>query len=258
MRLKGKVALVTGGCRGIGSGIAAAFAREGARVAINYNSSAGAASELVKSIQEEKGEAISIQGDVGSAESVLSMIEKVTEEFGRIDILVNSAGTLSSAPVLELDPNEVKRVFETNVFGLFTISQLAAKKMVSQGDGGAILNISSLVAFRPFLGASHYNASKAAVTSFTRSMALELGRYRIRVNELCPASVETDMIRKALQDPENVQMRRRTIPLGRIGTPEDLAGAAVYLCSDEASWITGVSIYTDGGLSVIPPFGPPS
>jgi 3-oxoacyl-[acyl-carrier protein] reductase len=120
------------------------------------------------------------------------------------------------------------------------------------------LNISSLVAFKPFLGAPHYNASKAAVTSLTRSMALELGRHGIRVNELCPASVETNMIRRALQDPENVEMRKRTIPLGRIGTPADLAGAAVYLCSDEASWITGVSIFTDGGLSVIPPFGPPT
>ena len=134
---------------------------------------------------------------------------------------------------------------------------MCIRDRVEQGEGGVILNISSLVAFRPFLGASHYNASKAAVSALTQSMALELGQYNIRANELCPASVETGMIRKALQDPENVKMRTGTIPLGRIGTPADVAGAAVYLCSDEASWITGVSIYTDGGLSVIPPFGPP-
>ncbi|HUV07210.1 MAG TPA: SDR family oxidoreductase [Spirochaetia bacterium] len=258
MRLEGKAALVTGGSQGIGRGIAEAFAREGARVAVNFRTSGEAASELVEEIRAKNGTALALEGDVSSEKSVHDMIERVTQEFGRIDILVNNAGTSSSAPVLELGLSELRRVFETNVFGLFHISQLAAKKMIAQGEGGAILNVSSLVASRPFLNISHYNASKAAVSAFTQSMALELGRYGIRVNEICPASVETGMTRKALQDPENVKMRKRTIPLGRIGRPEDLGGAAVFLCSEEASWITGVSIFTDGGLSLIPPFGPPS
>jgi len=258
MRLEGKAALVTGGAQGIGRGIVEAFAREGARVAVNFGRSGEAAAELVEGIRARGGTAFAVQADVSSGQAVASMMERVLDELGRIDILVNNAGTLSSSPFLDLELAELIRVFETNVFGLFALSQLAARRMVSQGDGGAILNLSSLVAFRPFLGASHYNASKAAVTALTQTMALELGRHQIRVNELCPASVETGMIRKALQDPENVAMRERTIPLRRIGTPEDVAGAAVYLCSDEAKWITGVSIFTDGGLSVIPPFGPPS
>jgi NAD(P)-dependent dehydrogenase (short-subunit alcohol dehydrogenase family) len=258
MRLKGKTALVTGAGSGIGRGIVEAFAREGASVAVNFCTSSEAASALVESIRSAQGSAIAVQADVSSKASVHKLVDEVTSALGRIDILVNNAGTTSSVPFLEITDSDFRRIFDTNVYGLFHLSQLVAKRMIAQGKGGAILNLSSLVAERPFLNSAHYNASKAAVSALTRSMALELGLFGIRVNELCPASVETGMTRKALQDPANMRMRLNTIPLGRIGKPADLAGAAVFLCSEESSWITGASIVIDGGLGVIPPFGGPS
>ena len=258
MRLKEKVALVTGGNRGIGRGIAEGFAMEGASIAINFGHHAESARAVMESIQARNGKAITVQADVSSAEAVRGMVDQVVGAFGRIDILVNNAGVNSLAPFLKLTASEVRRILEVNVTGLFLVSQAVANLMVAQGRGGCILNVSSLVAQRPFWNMAHYNASKGAVSALTQSMALELGGYGIRVNEICPASVETDINRAALQDPANRKRREEIIPLSRIGQPVDLAGAAVFLCSDEASWLTGVSLVTDGGLSVVPPFGRPS
>lgn len=259
-RLQGKTALVTGGGQGIGRGMSEGFAREGARVAVNYldlPEVRKAAEAVAGAIRAKGGEAFAVEGDLGDEASIARMVERVSAEFGPVDLLVNNAGVMSSLPVLEIEPSELRRILEINVVGLFTVSRIVARQMVTRGTGGAIVNISSLAADRPFLFCAHYNASKSAVTALTRSMAMELGQYGIRVNELCPASVQTGMTSKPMQDPANVEMRKRTIPLGRIGKPEDLAGAAIFLCSDEASWITGASILTDGGLSVIAPFGPP-
>jgi NAD(P)-dependent dehydrogenase (short-subunit alcohol dehydrogenase family) len=255
MKLKGKVALVTGARRGIGKAIALGFAREGADVIVNARNPEGAASvaEEIEASGQRSGHFIA---DVSDPDAVCSMIEKVMENFGRIDILVNNAGVSSAAPFLELDLSEVKRIIETNVLGLFYVSQQVARAMVTLGDGGAILNISSLNASKPFFNSAHYNASKGAVTMLTRSMALELGVHKIRVNEICPASVETDINRKSMQDPKSRSVRINTTPLGRIGQPQDLVGASTFLCSDDASWITGASLATDGGLRIVPPLRP--
>jgi len=258
MRLKEKVALVTGGSRGIGRAIAEAFAMEGARVAINFSQHKDDALAAMESIRSRNGKAISVQADVSSEGSVQAMVDQVVGAYGGIDILVNNAGVNSPTSFMKLTASEFKRIMEINVHGVFYASQAVAKSMIARGRGGSILNISSLVAQRPFANMAHYNASKGAVSMLTQSMALELSPYRIRVNEICPASVETDMVRVALQDPNNRKHRLETIPLGRIGQPEDVAGAAVFFCSDEASWVTGASLVTDGGLSVIPPFGRPS
>jgi glucose 1-dehydrogenase len=185
-------------------------------------------------------------------------VNEVAAAYGGIDILVNNAGVNVPAPFLQIRGADFARVMAVNVAGVFYASQAAAKAMVARGAGGCILNVSSLVATRPFANAAHYNASKAAVSALTQSMAMELGPHRIRVNEICPASVETDMSRPAFQDPKQLAHRLATIPLGRIGQPEDVAGAAVFLCSDDASWVTGASLVTDGGLSVVPPFGRPA
>ncbi len=255
MRLREKVALVTGGSRGIGRAIAEAFALEGARVAINFSQHKEGALAAMESIQSRNGKAIIVQADVSAEESVLGMIDQVVGAYGNIDILVNNAGVNSPTPFMQLSASEFKRILEVNVLGLFYVSQAVAKLMIARGKGGSILNVSSLVAQRPFVNMAHYNASKGAVSMLTQSMALELGPYKIRVNEICPASVETDINRAALQDPINRKHRLETIPLSRIGQPGDLAGAAVFLCSDDASWVTGASLVTDGGLSVIPPLG---
>jgi glucose 1-dehydrogenase len=257
MKLKDKVALVTGGGRGIGRAIAEGLAREGAKVVINYCRSKEAALAAMESIKARNGEAMTVQADVSSEERVQGMVNETVRTFGTIDILVNNAGVNSPAPFMEISGAEFERIMETNVNGVFYVSQAVARIMIDRGKGGSILNVSSLVTQRPFFNMAHYNASKAAVSLLTQSMALELGSFGIRVNEICPASVETDINRKALQDPEQRKYRLGIIPLGRIGQPEDLAGAAVFLCSDDASWLTGASIVTDGGLSVIPPFGRP-
>jgi len=195
---------------------------------------------------------------VSSEPAARAMVSQVVEAYGGIDILVNNAGVNAPAPFLQISAGDFQRIMEVNVAGVFYASQAAAKAMVARGTGGCLLNVSSLVASRPFANAAHYNASKAAVSALTQSLALELGPHRIRVNEICPASVETDMVRPALQNPKQLAHRLATIPLGRIGQPTDLVGAAVFLCSDDASWVTGASLVIDGGLSVIPPFGRPA
>ena len=164
MRLKGKTALVTGAGSGIGRGIVEAFAREGASVAVNFCTSSEDATALVKSIRSAHGSAIAVQADITSQEAVFSLVDEVMSALGGLDILVNNAGTTSPAPFLEITLAEFCTVFDTNVHGLFYLSQLVAKQMIAQGRKGAILNLSSLVAERPFLNSAHYNASKAAVS----------------------------------------------------------------------------------------------
>lgn len=254
MRLKGKVALVTGASSGIGRALALGFAREGAAVVVN-GTHAGRLDEVVTAIREAGGSGLACPGSVADEAAIGAAVRAAAAWRDRLDILVNNAGILSSAPFLELEAAEWQRVFQVNLFGLVYASRAAARIMAGQASGGAILNISSLNATTPFRNTAHYSASKAAVSSLTRSLALELGPHRIRVNELCPASVETNMNRKSMQDPESRRVRLETTPLRRIGRPEELVGAAVLLCSDEAVWITGASLATDGGLALVPPLG---
>lgn len=255
MKLKDKVALITGAGGSIGKAIALGFAREGAHVAVN-DVNRDNASSVVAEIKTSGQESEVYIADVSEYESVVSMTDMIVDRFGRIDILVNNAGVISSASFLELSVSEFKRIMDINVNGVFYVSQAVARIMATRGKGGAILNISSLNAWQPFFDTVHYNASKASVSMLTQSMALELAAHGIRVNEICPASTETAMNREALQDPENRKARERAIPLGRIGQPQDLVGAVIFLCSDDASWITGASLATNGGLSLVPPFGP--
>ena len=254
MRLKDEVAVVTGAASGIGKAIALGLAREGAHVAI-LDVNEAPALEVATEIRGLGRQAEVYLSSIGDQASVGSAVDRIAQRFKAINILINSAGVISSAPFLEISSADIRRIFEINVFGLVYVSQAVAKVMVARSSRGAILNISSLNAEAPLFNVAHYTASKAAVSMFTRSMALEFAPYRIRVNEIRPASIETELTRKAMQDPENRRMRIETIPLGRIGQPEDMVGAAVFLCSDEASWITGASLLTDGGLSLVPPMG---
>lgn len=255
MKLKNKVALITGAGASIGKAIALGFAKEGAHVAVNdiNPDNASSVAAEIKAFGQESEVYIA---DVSEYESVVNMADLIIDTFGRIDILVNNAGVLSSAPFLELSVLEFKRIMDINVSGVFYVSQAVARAMVTRGKGGAILNISSLNAWQPFFDTAHYNASKASVSMLTQSMALELAAHGIRVNEICPASTETEINREALQDPENRRARQQTVPLGRIGQPQDLVGGVIFLCSDDASWITGASLAVNGGLGLVPPFGP--
>jgi NAD(P)-dependent dehydrogenase (short-subunit alcohol dehydrogenase family) len=250
-RLSGKTALVTGGSRGIGRAIAIGLACEGASVVVNYANDEVAADATVKEIEMSGGSAKAIQCDIRDPKAVDQMINEALEQFGRIDTLINNAGVLSRISFLELDHAEFSRIIETNVNGVFHVSHCVAKQMIEQG-GGIILNISSIGAHKSFPNASHYCTSKAAVSMLTQCMALELAPFKIRVNELRPGLIETDMNSKDLANPEFRASRIKGIPMGRLGQESDLVEAAIYLCSDSSSWTTGAAICIDGGTTVSP------
>lgn len=248
MRLKGKVALVTGGATGIGRAIAERFAREGALVAIAGNE----AEALDKAAEQlpEAGEVIPIHGDVRSREDAGRMVQTVLERWQRIDVLVNSAGICRPAPFLELTEEEWDAHISVNLKGTFLVSQRVAQAMVRLGIGGSIINISSVNGLAAEADQAHYNASKGGVNLLTMSMALELAPYGIRVNALCPGFIETRLTRSLIDNPQAIGPYLKTIPMGRAGQPEEIASAAVFLASDDSSYMTGHCLVVDGGQMI--------
>ena len=244
MRLKDKVAIVTGGSRGIGLATVKAYLKEGAIVilcASRMESAEKAVAELKKEFPESQIEGIA--PDLSSLESVQNAFSQVAEKYGRIDILVNNAGIAESTPFSKYDESTFDKVMDLNVKGLFTGSKAAADIMIPQGSG-VILNTSSMVSLHGQPSGIAYPTSKFAVNGFTRSLARELGPEGIRVNAVAPGIIETDMMRavpKGIIEPMVAQ-----IPLRRLGKPEDIANAYVFLASDEASYITGIVLSVDG------------
>jgi NAD(P)-dependent dehydrogenase (short-subunit alcohol dehydrogenase family) len=237
VRLEGKVAIVTGAGGGIGRGIAQRFAEEGARVVVNDVDGAAAA-EVANAI-----DAVAIAADVSSSDDVDRLFDATIEQLGAVDVLVNNAGLIDvERHFLEADEAWWDRVLAVNLKGQFLCSLRAAKWMARNG-GGAIVNLSSGGARAAHRGMVAYDASKGGVEAMTRAMALDLGPYGIRVNALAPGSVDVRGF-----TPEEAAERGETIPLGRVGTPEDMAGVALFLASDDARYVTGVAISVDGGL----------
>jgi NAD(P)-dependent dehydrogenase (short-subunit alcohol dehydrogenase family) len=247
-RLDGKVALVTGGSRGIGRATALGFAEAGADVAI--------ASRKVPDLEKVAGEivdlgrrALPVAAHVGRMEDIKSLVSKVTDEFGKIDILVNNAGTSPAlASSLEVDERLWDSIMNLNLKGLFFLSQAVAEVMKSHG-GGRIINVASMDGFRPEPNIGTYAISKAGVLMVSKVMALELARYNIRVNTIAPGNVHTRLgDSRFLAMPEyEAEMIKRT-PLRRIGNPDDMVGAMIYLASDASSFVTGDCIVADGGI----------
>ena len=247
MRLKDKVALVTGAASGFGEGIARRFAAEGARV-------------LIADIAEDRGKKVAAaiprarfhQADVAKAADVEAMIAAALDAFGAIDILVNNAGTTHrNQPMLDVDEETFDRVYAVNVKSIYLTARAAVPVMRQQG-GGAILNIASSAGVRPRPGLTWYNGSKGAAIALTRSMAAELAPDRIRVNALNPVIGETGLT-AAFMGGDSPELRKKfvaTIPLGRMSRPLDVANAALFLCSDEAEFLTGVCLEVDGGRSI--------
>jgi len=245
-KLQGKVAIVTGASKGIGASIAQHLAAEGAAVVVNYASSREGADRVVSQIAAKGGRAVAIQADVARPADVTRLFAETKKNFGRLDILINNAGIYQMAPIESVTPEHFHQQFDLNVLGLLLASQEAAKYF---GDGGgAIVNISSLVSTLSPANMSVYSATKAAVDSITRSLAKELGPRKIRVNAINPGIVETEGTHAA-GIPQS-EMRRQVeaqTPLGRIGQPQDIAPAVVFLASPESAWITGETLYISGG-----------
>lgn len=247
MILQGKVALVTGASRGIGLAISRAFAAEGAKVAVVYHRTAEPALKLVEEVKQAGGDAIAFQADVKSFEGAQSIVESVTEKWGKIDILVNNAGVIRDKLFVTMDADDWNEVVQTNLGGAFNFSRAAGVVMM-RARKGKIINISSVAGAHGGRGQVNYAASKGAINSLTRALAAELATRNVTVNAIAPGVIETEMsaaVRNLVGDEMN-----KIIPLKRCGKPEEIAALAVYLASPAADYITGQVITIDGGLSL--------
>jgi glucose 1-dehydrogenase len=247
MRLKGKVAIVTGAGRGIGHAIAIGYAREGARVVVNYSRSQEAAEDAVCAIRAAGGEAIAVGADVARMEDHELLIARTLEAFGAIHVLVNNAGIEFNEPVLESKPETWEQTMGVNLRGAYFLSCAAARVMAASG-GGKIVNVSSVHDIVPLRNRAIYSITKGGMLMMVKSLALELAEHNIHVNAISPGAILTDMNRKHLTDPPRRDRLLGQIPLKRIGDPEDIVGAAVFLASAESDYVTGTTIYVDGGL----------
>jgi 3-oxoacyl-[acyl-carrier protein] reductase len=251
MRLEGKTAIVTGSGSGFGEGIAHTLARQGAAVIVNDVNKDGG-NRVASEITDGGGRAIFIAADVTSADDVQTMVNQAVEAFGGLDILVNNAGVSHKRkPMLDVTEDELDRILAVNVKGLFHTVSAAIPAMRNAG-GGAIINIASTGAVRPRPGLTWYNTTKGAVTTLTKSMAVELADDKIRVNAVNPVAGDTPLLATFLGEdtPKNREAFRQTVPLGRLSTPEDVANAVLFLASDEAALITGVCLEVDGGRCI--------
>jgi NAD(P)-dependent dehydrogenase (short-subunit alcohol dehydrogenase family) len=244
--LAGKVALITGAQQGIGRGIALAFAEAGADVAVNWLDDEQAAREVALAVAGHNRRALTIQADMARLDEVREMVAAVVAEFGQIDILVNNAGVFPRVDFLAMQESDWDFVHGINLKGAAFCAQAAAQAMVAAGRPGAIVNITSGAAFRGSPRGVHYAASKGGIVSLTRQMALELAPHRIRVNAIAPGLTDTAQPRYGSSEEEIAEMAAAN-PLGRIAQPEDIAGAAVYLAADAASFVTGQTLHVNGG-----------
>jgi glucose 1-dehydrogenase len=247
MQLEGKVALVTGGSLGIGEAIARAFGREGACVTIDYLHHREPAERLCQEIGQDR--AITIQADVSKIADIERLVQATVDRFGRLDILINNAGIEQPTPFLEVTEEQWDRQIGVDLKGPFFAAQIAARQMVKQKKG-KIINISSVHEEIPMPGNAVYCAAKGGLRMLIRTLADELAPYHINVVGIGPGAIATPINKKTLEEPQKVRALLSTIPLGRIGQPEDVAGLALWLATDAADYVTGTTFFIDGGLMV--------
>ncbi len=245
-KLEGKIALVTGGSRGIGAGIAARLASDGARVAVSYVSNQAAADKVVSGIAELGGQAIAVKANAASAQDNEKLVAEVTKLWGKIDILVNNAGVFEQAPLENVSLEHYDRVFNVNVKGVIATTIAALPHL---NDGGRIINISSGAADATMAGASIYSATKSALDTLSRIWAHDLGKRQITVNSVSPGVTVTDMMKDGLPAESHQYFIDKTA-LGRLGEPADIADVVAFIASFDARWITGRVINVDGGIAL--------
>jgi glucose 1-dehydrogenase len=259
--LAGQKALVTGGSSGIGRAVAIALGGAGADVAVNYRSGEEEAAEVVAAIKEKGSNAIALQADVSKEDQVQAMFARMFEPFGTIDILVANAGLQQDAPFIQMTLQQWNTVINVNLTGQFLCCREAVREFKRRGvrkevscAAGKIICMSSVHDTIPWAGHVNYAASKGGVMLMMKSIAQEVAPYRIRVNSISPGAIRTPINRQAWETPEAYAELLRLIPYKRIGEPEDIARAAVWLASDEADYLTGTSLYVDGGMTLYPGF----
>lgn len=247
MRLKNKVALITGASRGIGRGIAEVFSEEGADVAVNYLARADAAEEVAAYVRGQGRRAMTVKADVSKRAEVEPMIEKVWKEFGPIDILVNNAGIETIIPFLEITDEQWTRLVDINLRAPWLCSQVYCRKAVAAKRGGVILNIGSVQAAKVLPGRTHYAPTKLGIEALTRNTSVEMMPYGIRVNCLHPGVIDTDMTAWVMQNDEIRPQVLSQISMGRAGNIREMGTAAAFFCSDDSSYVTGQSLHAEGG-----------
>ena len=246
-KLSGKVAVVTGASKGIGASIATHLAAEGARVVVNYSTSKEGADRVVAEIVKKGGKAVAVQANVSKEADIIRLFAETKKAFERVDILVNNAGVYDFAPLENVTAEQFHRMFDLNVLGLILASKEAVK--LFGPSGGSIINIGSVAGTSAPATTTVYSATKGAVDTVTKALAKELGPRKIRVNSINPGMVETEGVHAAgIAESDWRRQTEAQTPLGRIGQPEDIAPAAVFLASDDSAWITGELFYISGGL----------
>ncbi len=248
MRLKGKVAIVTGAATGIGQGIAFRFAEEGAAVVVDYVGKPDDANRTRQKIESMGGRVTTVEADVSNPDQVQHLVNSAVQAYGRLDILVNNAGIESKFPFVDYPIDKVRKIIEVNLIGPYLVAQAAAKQMIQQGQGGRIINISSVHEDLPMPTNSAYCAAKGGLRMLTRTIAVELAKNNITVNNVGPGAIYTPIDADIESKPELEKALMSEIPLNRWGQPADVAAVVVFLASDEAAYVTGSTYFVDGGM----------
>ncbi|WP_110927859.1 glucose-1-dehydrogenase [Bacillus massiliglaciei] len=252
--LKDKTVIITGAATGLGKAIAERFGQEKAKVVVSYHSDNQPYQEIIETIKKSGGQAIAVQADVTKEEEIKSLIQKAADTFGSVDIMINNAGIENEVPSEELSLEDWNKVMDVNLTGIFLGSREAIKYMLKNEIKGAVINMSSVHDRIPWPHFAHYAASKGGVKLLSETLALEYASKGIRINNISPGAIDTPINAEKFNDPAAKKGVEELIPMGYIGKPEQVAACAVWLASDESSYVTGNTIYPDGGMTKYPGF----